>query len=558
MNNMNNMNKYYYKYIKYKLKYLNLIGGTRVQDNYRKLIDMHNKQQNPQKTITQNLTIKELVKYFKDFAEKQLNTIKSNKDTYENNKFNYEKILVSFVTNLLNMFIRKYKIPFTLQTWIWKELINKYGKSFSMAVLFIQLRQQLIDNLLDLIFLINDECYDKTSLICKKTASGSIGLNSNIHSDYDLTLTGSYNISSIIQMFNSVIFKVFTNVPLIVFDTNVYGYSFLIPYSLTFNNPIWLLDELSRNKSTDECINKCHYTLFASENNLKQDMWAYKRLFTMIESSTFSNLRLNSSIPIELPKDIYIKQQKYLEQMRYFEHLMKNPINPPITPTKIQTYTEELINALSHMNFYGEDTYFTQGAFLHVVGTLFYYFNKKNYDKIKLVTHQHLIHSMIENLAYLIHEIKIGSMNNLHDDDIVFKTIKYFQRFINAYLLLELKHSKKVILHDLDKRIYENFEFIKNNLRNRSDEEILRLREQIVEFKSKSVKQIKQYYLDLINSNINALLIEYKTDNISTTTMGSNKILQSCLFLLFTMINKLKFSTHLRMEYIDNQYVINL
>ena len=42
-----------------------------------------------------------------------------------------------------------------------------------------------------------------------------------------------------------------------------------------------------------------------------------------------------------------------------------------------------MINCLSYMNYYGDETYFTTGAFMHVVGTMFYYRNSNDDIKIK-------------------------------------------------------------------------------------------------------------------------------------------------------------------------------
>jgi hypothetical protein len=43
---------------------------------------------------------------------------------------------------------------------------------------------------------------------------------------------------------------------------------------------------------------------------------------------------------------------------------------------KILSIKKEMIEALSHMNYFGDATYFTQGTFAHVVGTMFYYKDK--------------------------------------------------------------------------------------------------------------------------------------------------------------------------------------
>ena len=105
---------------------------------------------------------------------------------------------------------------------------------------FFNFRLNLVDTLIDKIF----EFYGCTSDSCTKSASGSVGADANLFSDYDLTITEhNFLATKIIQTFNSVIEETFGSTPFEVFDTNLYGYSGLIPVSTNFkNHKTWKLD----------------------------------------------------------------------------------------------------------------------------------------------------------------------------------------------------------------------------------------------------------------------------------------------------------------------------
>ncbi len=123
-----------------------------------------------------------------------------------------------------------------------------------------------------------------------------------------------------------------------------------------------------------------------------------------------------------------------------------------------------LIDNLSYMNYYGEETYFTTGAYIHVVGTMFYYSkNTTDDEKNKILTCQQLIHSMIENLAYFSYTMK-------KTEDIIIGS-KYMERFINAYHLFLLKNN--IYIGENIKKLLLVLNTIKNKYRNRSDNEII-------------------------------------------------------------------------------------
>ena len=57
--------------------------------------------------------------------------------------------------------------------------------------------------------------------------------------------------------------------------------------------------------------------------------------------------------------------------MSNFEKIMHEQTDNIIETSKINDTKKELIQNLSNMNYYGDETYFTQGAFVHVVGLMY-------------------------------------------------------------------------------------------------------------------------------------------------------------------------------------------
>ena len=149
--------------------------------------------------------------------------------------------------------------------------------------------------------------------------------------------------------------------------------------------------------------------------------------------------------------------------MRIFEKLMLDNQDKTINDKKINILRQQIIESLSYMNFYGDETYFTIGSFMHVVGTMFYYRSESDEKKILFLTEGQLIHSMIENLAYFIHNFD-------HIPNIII-SIKYLERFMNAYKLLKKKQGVPLDIKHND--LFQLMNDIKNKLRNASQESIL-------------------------------------------------------------------------------------
>jgi hypothetical protein len=128
--------------------------------------------------------------------------------------------------------------------------------------------------------------------------------------------------------------------------------------------------------------------------------------------------------------------------MRSFEDQMKTP------QTK-----EKMIETLSNMNYFGDETYFTQGAFVHVVGLMYFKTESEQNKKGLFSKKYYLIHLIVENLGYFIH-----AFYN-HDNSI-----------INALFWLEKLEGKNTLgLEQLNNLT----DWVKSKIRNRSEEEVL-------------------------------------------------------------------------------------
>jgi len=168
--------------------------------------------------------------------------------------------------------------------------------------------------------------------------------------------------------------------------------------------------------------------------------------------------------------------------MKVFETLMKKyPDNAvsSFSKEKILDIKKQMIESLSHMNYYGDATYFTQGTFAHVIGTMFYYKNNPNSEKVELLSKRQLLHSLVENLGYFIHAYE--------HKDIVY-AIKYLERFLDALILVEYLEE---IDDDTTAKLQElkNLAgFIKSKVRNLSNKEMYDKLKTTPEYKDRLAK----------------------------------------------------------------------
>jgi len=407
----------------------------------------------------------------------------------------------------------------TLLTW---DNIKK--QSIQIKQILFNFRKKIVDTLIKKIFDVFPDCLIND---CISNASGSVGPEATLDSDYDLTIAGHYKVSQMIQIFNSVIEKVFKASPSEVFDTNLYGYSFLIPPNSTSNNRlIWDIDQIGK-----------YSCLFSNEiKSYEQDEWAYLRLFSFCykhnQPIRFLNEKINNFFIDGLFKMQPTKKaNNYILQMKEFENLINT--NTDLKTNKmnnkeLELVKKQVIDSLSHMNYYGDETYFTQGAFIHVVGTMFYYRKEENYKKVLLFKSYYLIHSMIENLAYFIHAFE-------KKKNIIY-AVKYYHRFFDAFNLFIIMKDLKI--NNLNKILVE-LDFMKSKLRNRTNDEILQV------MNSEKYYDTSEKYIlskiDSLNNYINNIMRQ--TNNIIYNQ--ENYYIESLLNILIYCINNDKTSTNI-------------
>ena len=110
---------------------------------------------------------------------------------------------------------------------------------------------------------------------------------------------------------------------------------------------------------------------------------------------------------------------------------------------------EKMIETLSNMNYFGDETYFTQGAFVHVVGLMYFKTESEQNKKGLFSKKYYLIYLIVENLGYFIH-----AFYN-HDNSI-----------INALFWLEKLEGKNTLgLEQLNNLT----DWVKSKIRNRSE-----------------------------------------------------------------------------------------
>lgn len=461
-----------------------------------------------------------------------------NKDTLENELVNFilAKILELNKYNNNNIIIidnKSYLLSKnTLLTW---DNIKK--QSIQIKQILFDFRKKIVDALINKIFKVFPACLNN---ICISNASGSVGPEATLDSDYDLTIAGHYQVSTMIQIFNSVIEKVFKASPSEVFDTNLYGYSFLIPQNSTSKNRlIWEIDQIGK-----------YSCLFSNEiKSYKQDKWAYLRLFSFCYNHytriRFLNEEINNFFINGLFKmKATEKANNYISQMKEFENLINTNTDTILETDKIidkELVKQQVIDSLSHMNYYGDETYFTQGAFIHVVGTMFYYRKEENHKKVLLFKSYYLIHSMIENLAYFIHAFEKKKS--------IIYAVKYYHRFFDAFNLFII--MKELNINNLNKLLVE-LDFMKSKLRNRTNNEILQVMndERYYDTPEKYIL----YKIDILNNHINNIMEQTK----NTIYNQENYYIESLFNILIYCISKDNSSTNISITNNRGYYQVKL
>jgi len=270
-------------------------------------------------------------------------------------------------------------------------LINSFfgGDDFVLYVkcIFWFLRKIIVDSIIGSV-INNINTGDTTTAI-------SVG-STKIDSDYDVTLYGKYlDIYKVIHRFNKKFQTIFNETSDVVFDTNVYGASFI------------KLNSNASSSTNKICGNKeFEYIPLSSENEkMAQHVWAFVKLLIRLEDILKHNDilydLLKSSINVSATYGNLISAaeeftNKYDPSPNYYDKV--------VSILKDKDDSAENIsfnNYISFVNYNGSETYFTRGAFLDIVVNQ-QMCGKESHDKILLSAHDYF-DSFIENVADLMY-----------------------------------------------------------------------------------------------------------------------------------------------------------
>jgi hypothetical protein len=249
---------------------------------------------------------------------------------------------------------------------------------------YFNFRKELVDALL--VHVIQD------LVKCRECTALSVG-STTLYSDYDLTVTGP-KAAAVVDLFNSEFRRLFDGKESsYVFDTNVYGVTWLQPPTSPPGDPIFKHFTARDGRS---------FSLVRGHAPALQRDWALRKLNDDLDRSDATRMNL-----------------AYVRELYAAEEAKKT--GDPVV------YED----AVSRANYYGAETYFTQGAFLHVVGEI-----QMRLVGIPITVDQYL-DSFVENVGECLRNTETDHMS------------KYLARAMDALIKARPHHPQAKIWQEL-------------------------------------------------------------------------------------------------------------
>lgn len=310
---------------------------------------------------------------------------------------------------------------------------------------YVEFRKLIVDSLLDESILWNQ---------CKSVCTfNSVGTVTN-YSDYDINVSGP-NATEVVERFNERFREIFGMESSTAFDTNIYGSSFVHEVHQTnFKEYTY--------KSDDE-LRKFYYVSGTDRRDqIKQRKWALLKLFSNLDNKEIIIMDYAYKMIKDLVDELSLRKSGnddpktlnllYIEMLKENQKYKKKMLAyRPSDPEEANNLKFHYKDSLSRANYFGNEMYYTQGAFIHVVMNI--------QSKINIpVTKNEYMDSFIENMGDLF-----GILNK-HDPekdsclDLIEKISKYFSRATDALIKLGFLELKD---------IYEISEDIRVNVRNK-------------------------------------------------------------------------------------------
>lgn len=271
---------------------------------------------------------------------------------------------------------------------------------------------------------------------CEAVSVGSVTPTS----DYDITVSGPKS-AQVVKAFNNVFQDLFGGTESgDIFDTNLYGAGF------------YEQCEAAQGHFKKFRGNRCYVDTSGNATAIvDQRVWAFVKLdmyltpqnrkFLLQNLTPQPRQHYNDAIRLRKQLDSVVINNRPFDRLdlksmnRLYEkslmdvQVRKRQMQQGETSTPEGTIERKYKNAISTANYYGSETYFTQGAFMHVVGQL-----QSNISDIPITSHEYL-DSFIENMGDALKELSHYE-HQLGNDDVcgklIIKVSKYISRTMDA------------------------------------------------------------------------------------------------------------------------------
>lgn len=415
---------------------------------------------------------------------------------------------------------------------------------------FGEFRKIFIDSIIFIVSKKLPQC-KHTKLNYNKCTAIALG-SSSITSDYDINLQSDIPSANkkILEEFTSTFQKFFKKSSNKVFDTNIYGIGFLNKNNYILKipktNPLYSLD------------------------NTEQRIWAFSKLYYLQKRYDFPNNVFNIkgnkdtiqefSISILKAEKLFkdykitidiIKETDPIENIKLYNKQLtdiqeligtKDKTDKPYSSINKDTPFEviaELKTNISLANVYANETYFSQGAFLHVVGEL------QSGLKLK-ISKEDYHNSCIENFCE-IHKLYIRYKNSkFGSNNFLLNSYKYLYRMIDAAKKSNLYPTITNKLHP----IIESLEFERkqsspdsstiDDLQEKFDDLIKLETPTTTDFPKISIKKRVSLPSSLPNSLLKTdKYARISTVSMKTTTQDTHTYMSSFYILFSKFFNKM-------------------
>jgi hypothetical protein len=293
---------------------------------------------------------------------------------------NIKNINIQMCENYINQYENYSLDLYNYFTMTETQDINKIDKELFVKIvkiLFWYIRKSIIDTLVGTIIYNNN--YDLNAL--------SVG-STNLESDYDITLYGNYNeVHKTINEFKIVFEQLFNTKSSYIFDTNLYGVSFI----------------KKDDANSEYSCNNFNFTPTKNQIEIKhkitQHIWALIKFVNSLHFIKESNELLYEMLSNTLITRLNKNKIKLIQTAEDFISIFEaNTANYDKIIKYLATIdNEEINNFISFINYNGQETYFTRGAFIDIVVN-----NQMCKNEIVKLQESEIIDSFIENVSDLM------------------------------------------------------------------------------------------------------------------------------------------------------------